>query len=148
MHATKEALRGFIATQLNSTQLNCNLSLNVDSVCRSWRHKQKHDWLGCTLFNWVSWVELCRYRRVSSDTTQLELSWVELSCVAINTPLRKSNGRSHNVQFWSPLSNVGALRDVAVHLFVRLSVCSSVCHQKRITIYTQKRDFLKKLLAI
>ena len=50
---------------------NCHLSLNVvtsdpvDSVCRSWRHKQKHDWLGCTLFNWVSWVEL--------------------SCVAINT---------------------------------------------------------------
>ena len=39
----------------------------VDSVCRSWRHKQIHDWLGCTLFNWVSWVEL--------------------SCVAINTPL-------------------------------------------------------------
>jgi len=24
----------------------------------SWRHKQKHDWLGCTLFNWVSWVQL------------------------------------------------------------------------------------------
>ena len=29
--------------------------------------KQKHDWLGCTLFNWVSWVqlsrvELCRYK--------------------------------------------------------------------------------------
>jgi len=37
----------------------------VDSVCRSWRHKQKHDWLGCTLFNWVSWVQL---------------SWVELCC--------------------------------------------------------------------
>jgi len=70
----------FIATQLNSTQLNSTRRRVVDtftawttvtSVCRSWRHKQKHNWLGCTLFNWVSWVEL---------------SWVELSCVAINTP--------------------------------------------------------------
>ena len=51
----------FIATQLNSTAWT-----TVDSVCRSWRHKQKHDWLGCTLFSRVSWVEL--------------------SCVAINTP--------------------------------------------------------------
>ena len=61
----------FIATQLNSTQLN-STELNstawttVDSVCRSWRHKQKHDWLGCTLFNWVSWVQL----------SSVELSWV------------------------------------------------------------------------
>jgi len=69
-----------IATQLNSTRRrvvrhvhsvnNCHLSINVysdpvDSVCRSWRHKQKHDWLGCTLFNWISW----------------------LSCVAIDTRL-------------------------------------------------------------
>ena len=60
----------------NSTQLDVELSTRsqgelspinersdpVDSVCRSWRHKQKHDWLGCTLFNWVSWVELCRYK--------------------------------------------------------------------------------------
>ena len=23
---------------------------------------KKHDWLSCTLFNWVSWVELCRYK--------------------------------------------------------------------------------------
>jgi len=46
-------------TQLNSTQLSPinERSDPVDSVCRSWRHKQKHDWLGCTLFNWVSWVE-------------------------------------------------------------------------------------------
>ena len=77
----------FIATQLNSTQLNwtqldVELSTRsqreqlspinersdpVDSVCRSWRHKQNHDWLGCTLFNWISWVQL--------------------SCVAVNTPL-------------------------------------------------------------
>jgi len=28
----------------------------VDSVCRSWRHKQKHDWVE------LSWVELCRYK--------------------------------------------------------------------------------------
>ena len=69
--------------RLNSTQLDVELSTRsereqlspinersdpVDSVCRSWRHKQKHDWLGCTLFNWVSWVklswvELCRYKR-------------------------------------------------------------------------------------
>jgi len=55
-----------IATQLNSTELNLTAWTTVDSVCRSWRHKQKHDWLGCTLFNWVSWVGL--------------------SCVAINTP--------------------------------------------------------------
>jgi len=56
----------FITTQLNSTELNSTAWTTVDSVCRSWRHKQKHDWLGCTLFNWVSWVQL--------------------SCVAINTP--------------------------------------------------------------
>jgi len=54
-------------TQLNSTELNSIAWTTVDSVCRSWRHKQKHDWLGCTLFNWVSWVqlswvELCRYK--------------------------------------------------------------------------------------
>ena len=79
-----------IATQLNSTQLDVELSTRsqreqlspinersdpVDSVCRSWRHKQKHDWLGCTVFNWVSWVELSC---VAIDTTQLN---VELSCV-------------------------------------------------------------------
>jgi len=48
-------------TQLNSTS-SCREQLSpinersdrVDSVCRSWRHKQKYDWLGCTLFNWVS----------------------------------------------------------------------------------------------
>ena len=57
----------FIATQFNSTQLNSTRGRDVDtfttwttvdSVCRSWSHKQKHDWLGCTLFNWVSWVQL------------------------------------------------------------------------------------------
>ena len=74
----------FIATQLNPTQLDVELSTRsqreqlspinerndpVDSVCTSWRHKQKHDWLGCTLFNWVSWVELCRYKHpFKSDT--------------------------------------------------------------------------------
>ena len=76
---TKCADKGpFIATQLNSTelswtQLDVELSTRsqreqlspinersdpVDSVCRSWRHKQKQDWLVCTLFNWVSWVQL------------------------------------------------------------------------------------------
>ena len=55
------------SAQLNSTELNSTAWTTVDSVCRSWRHKQKHDWLGCTLFNWVSWVQL--------------------SCVAINAPL-------------------------------------------------------------
>ena len=58
-------------TQLNSTRRRVvdkfTAWTTVDSVCRSWRHKQKHDWLGCTLFNWVSWVQL--------------------SCVAINTLL-------------------------------------------------------------
>jgi len=48
----------FTATQLNSTELNSTAWTTVDSICRSWRHKQKHDWLGCTLFNWVSWVQL------------------------------------------------------------------------------------------
>ena len=57
----------FIATQLNSTELNSTAWTTVDLVGRSWRHKQKHDWLCCTLFNWVSWVqlswvELCRYK--------------------------------------------------------------------------------------
>ena len=51
-----------IATQLNSTRRRVvdafTAWTTVTSVCRSWRHKQKHDWLGCTLFNWVSWVEL------------------------------------------------------------------------------------------
>ena len=42
-------------TQLNSTR---HREQQFDSVC----HKQKHDWLGCTLFNGVSWVELCRYK--------------------------------------------------------------------------------------
>ena len=56
------------SAQLNSTELNSTAWTTIDSVCRSWRHKQKHDWLGCTLFNWVSWVqlssvELCRYKR-------------------------------------------------------------------------------------
>ena len=67
----------FIATQLNSTELNSTAWTTVDSVCRSWRHKQKHDWLGCT---------------VRCSTGSVEFSWVKLSCVAINTPLldRKS----------------------------------------------------------
>ena len=71
------------STKLNWTQLDVELStrsqreqqLTVTLVCRSWRHKQKHDWLGCTVFNWVSWVELSC---VAIDTTQLN---VELSCV-------------------------------------------------------------------
>jgi len=64
-------------TQLNSTSScrhvhsvnNSHLSMNVVTqltqfVGSEWRHKQKHDWLGCTLFNWVEfgWVELCRYK--------------------------------------------------------------------------------------
>ena len=65
-------------TELNWTQLDSvNNSWLTDSVCRSWRHKQKHDWLGCTLFNWVSWVQL----------SSVQFGSVELSCVAINTPL-------------------------------------------------------------
>ena len=69
----------FIATQLNSTQLNSTAWTTVDSVCRSWRHKQKHDWLGCTLFNWVrsvklSWVELCRYKHPLIRTVELVCS--------------------------------------------------------------------------
>jgi len=47
------------------------------------RHKQKHDWLGCTLFNWVSWVEL--------------------SCVAINTPLE-----------WSPSAAIVFRQDMTL----------------------------------
>ena len=47
-------------TQRNSTQLD-------DSVCRSWRHKQKHDWLYAVhlgQFSSVEFssVELCRYK--------------------------------------------------------------------------------------
>jgi len=65
--------------QLNSTSScphvhsvnNCHLSMNVVTQLTQfvglWRHKQKYDWLRCTLFNWVSWVEL--------------------SCVAVNGPL-------------------------------------------------------------
>ena len=53
--------------ELSLSTRSRQLSPINDSVCRSWRHKQKHDWLGCTLFNWVSWVQL--------------------SCVAVNTPL-------------------------------------------------------------
>ena len=63
----QSVLRGVYSekTQLNSTwrrvadscsQREQLSSINersdpVDSVCRSWRHKQKHDWLGCMLFN-------------------------------------------------------------------------------------------------
>jgi len=63
----------FIATQLNSTELNSTAWTTVDSVCRLWRHKQKHDWLGCTLFNWVSWVELSWV-----EFSSVEFSWVVL----------------------------------------------------------------------
>ena len=87
LHITQDSLRVYViaCVMLNSTQLDVELSKGsqreqlspinersdpVDSVYRSWRHKQKHDWLGCTLFNWVSWVEL--------------------SCVAIHTPLSSS----------------------------------------------------------
>ena len=85
-------LRGVYSdtTQLNWTQLDVELSTRsqreqlspinersdpVDSVRRLWRHKQKHDWLGCTLFNWVSWVQL--------------------SCVAINGPLVTRMANTH-----------------------------------------------------
>jgi len=64
-----ELLRGVYS---DTTKLNSTAWTTVDSVYRSWRHKQKHDWLGCALFNWVSWVQL---------------SSIELSYVAINTPL-------------------------------------------------------------
>ena len=55
--------------QLNSTELNSTAWTTVDSVCRSWCHKQKHDWLGCTLFSLVSWVELV-------ELSLVEFSWV------------------------------------------------------------------------
>ena len=76
----------------DTTQLNLTAWTTVDSVCRSWRHKQKHDWLGCTLFNWVSWVEF--------------------SCVAINTPLldallRRTRVLTHRVRLhWHTLLNL------------------------------------------
>jgi len=55
-------------TQLNLTQLN--------STARLWRHKQKPDWLASHwLADWLYAVQLG------------QLSWVQLSCVAINGPL-------------------------------------------------------------
>ena len=57
----------FIATQLNWTQLR--------SKARLWHHKQKHDWLAS------------RWFAVRCSTGSVQLSSVELSCVAINIPL-------------------------------------------------------------
>ena len=59
----------FIATQLNSTEINSTAWTTVDSVCRSWRHKQKHDWLvrcstGSVEFSWV--VSLWTVTRVTN----------------------------------------------------------------------------------
>ena len=55
-------------TQLNWTQLNSTRQREQQLTQFVGRDViKKHDWLGCTLFNWVSWVQL--------------------SCVAINTPL-------------------------------------------------------------
>ena len=63
----------FIATQLNST-----------------RRRVEFSWVALrrrALRPELSWVELRRYRHFA-DATQLDvqLSWVELSCVAINGP--------------------------------------------------------------
>jgi len=59
-------------TQLNSTELSSTAWTTVNSVCRLWRHKQNHDWLGC----------------IRCSTGSVKFSRVELSCVAINNPLR------------------------------------------------------------
>ena len=140
----------FIATQLNSTQLDVELStcsqreqlspINersdpVDSVCRSWRHKQKHDWLGCTLFNWVSWVELCCYRH-PSIATQLNStsSGVELSCVAINTPLnhhlRTAVHRNEAIfEFFRAFD----------HILIRQRIDDDNLHGSRVTALTIKQ---------
>ena len=75
------------STQLKSTQLNWTQlrSINersnpVDSVCRSWRHKLKTrlTWLYAVQQGQLSWVEF---------------SWVQLSCLAINTPLEVTESR-------------------------------------------------------
>ena len=75
LHTTSLPLRPVYSdtTQLNWTQLR---SMNersdpVDSVCRSWRHKQNTTDLA-----------------VRCSTGSVEFSWIELSCVAINTPLK------------------------------------------------------------
>ena len=51
-----------VSLLVGTDKYHIQVSDPADSVFRSWRHKQKYDWLGCTLFNWVSWVELCRYK--------------------------------------------------------------------------------------
>jgi len=60
-------LRGVYSdtTQLNSTELNSTAWTTVDSVCRSWRHKQNTTDLAvrCSTGSVeFSWVELCRYK--------------------------------------------------------------------------------------
>ena len=69
----------FIATQLNSTEL-------TELSTRSQREKQLTQFVGCDIIN--------------KNTTDLAVRFstgsVELSCVAINTPL----GKIRNLTYW------------------------------------------------
>ena len=103
----------FIATQLNSTELNSTAATTVDSVCRSWRHKQKHDWLGCTLLNWVSWVELCRYKHPFNGTVADWYLWQASEAIFRLVFTNLGNGRMKGRTTWERnLSACLALLDV------------------------------------
>ena len=74
----------FIATQLNSTQLN-----STDPVEQRTAKSVVFLFMTSWPTNWVNWV-IDRWQLFTLWTRRqfdVELSWVELSCVAINGPL-------------------------------------------------------------
>jgi len=77
------------------------------------------------------WVELRRRRHIDTSPTQLNSTRVELSCVALNGPLRPELSwvQLSSVElcrykhpFRPPFENAGTLRDGDVLLFICLSV--------------------------
>ena len=126
----------FIATQLNSTQLN--------STARLWRHKQKHDWLASRwLADWLyavqlgqfSWVELCRYKRALTLAVQALFSgWGGvIGCV-----------RKVNPKCWSSVLNFSDTQHWYSNSVCCPSVCLSVCLFVRLSRsgFVSKRQYI------
>ena len=114
----------FTATQLNSTQLSPmnKRSDPVDSVCRPWRHKQKHNWLGCTLFSTGS-VELCRYKHPFRFRMKLSFS------VQVYTKNNSPWSPAHMLRTMSCSAVVWSQSYLPSHSLINnLIVCNKSCY--------------------
>jgi len=153
-----------VSLLVGTDKYHIQVSDPADSVFRSWRHKQKYDWLGCTLFNWVSWVELCRYKHPFTAARWLfftaTLCWThwqgqlrmlfehvssedEAICVGLDCT---ADGSGSLLQMYPTLSlpHLSVLASWLIHLtageFLRRRACDGwPLHVQRSTLYNRAK---------